>query len=75
MNLVGLKISSAQREYYRYTGISADIERRGAGKNSLDFTRLVSREERQVQINNQAIAVDNPPGFRSPARLTACKNA
>ncbi len=28
---LGLKITAAQREYYRYTGSSADAERRGAG--------------------------------------------
>ncbi len=28
---IGLKITAAQREYYRYTGVSAEIERSGAG--------------------------------------------
>lgn len=28
---IGLKITGATREYYRYTGISAEMERKGAG--------------------------------------------
>ena len=28
---IGMKITAAQREFYRYTGVSADIERRGLG--------------------------------------------
>lgn len=28
---LGMKITSAQREYFRYTGFTADVERRGAG--------------------------------------------
>lgn len=27
----GVKITPAQREYYRYTGISAEVEKRGLG--------------------------------------------
>jgi hypothetical protein len=30
---VGMKISAAQREYYRYTGASAELERQGAGSS------------------------------------------
>ncbi len=30
---LGLKITPAQREYYRYAGPSADVERRGAGSS------------------------------------------
>jgi len=30
---LGLKITPAQREYYRYSGPSADVERRGAGSS------------------------------------------
>ena len=29
----GVKITSAQREYYRYTGVSAEVERHGIGSN------------------------------------------
>jgi hypothetical protein len=48
----GMKITNAQREYYRYTGVSADIERRGRGSNVHDFTRLPnasnSKPEKQM---------------------------
>jgi hypothetical protein len=30
---IGLKITLAQREYFRYTGASAELERRGAGSS------------------------------------------
>jgi len=32
----GLKIALAQREYFRYTGISADLERRGFGASRVE---------------------------------------
>jgi len=35
-----MKISAAQREYYRYTGVSADVERARRGANEHDFARL-----------------------------------
>jgi hypothetical protein len=34
---IGLKITSAQREYYRYTGASAETEQRGAGSSRPDL--------------------------------------
>jgi hypothetical protein len=46
---IGLKITSAEREYYRYTGVSAEAERRGVGKNSPDFSRVRSRAQPDVQ--------------------------
>jgi hypothetical protein len=30
---IGLKITAALREYYRYTGLSARLEQRGAGSS------------------------------------------
>jgi hypothetical protein len=42
-----MKISAAQREYYRYTGMSADVERGGRGANSHDFTRLAKDKQQQ----------------------------
>jgi hypothetical protein len=33
---IGLKISAALREYYRYTGSSAELERRGASSSRSD---------------------------------------
>jgi hypothetical protein len=34
---LGLKIRLATREYYRYTGVSAELVRCGAGSSSPDF--------------------------------------
>jgi hypothetical protein len=40
---IGLKITSAQREYFQYTGASAELERRGAGSSrSASRSRLGS---------------------------------
>ena len=33
---IGLKITAALRAYYRYTGPSAELERRGAGSSQSD---------------------------------------
>ncbi len=30
---IGMKITAAQREYFRYTEVSAEVERRGAGSS------------------------------------------
>ena len=43
----GVKITSAQREYYRYTGVSADIERQGTGSNWHDAAQPRANERRQ----------------------------
>jgi hypothetical protein len=45
---IGLKISSAQREYFRYTGASAELERRGAGTSRPDLA-WVRRSKQQAQ--------------------------
>ena len=45
----GLKITSAQREYYRYTGVSAEVERHGIGSNRHDFTRVPNGGQDQHQ--------------------------
>jgi hypothetical protein len=46
---IGLKITSAQREFYRYTGASAALERRGAGSSrpALAWAQRQKQEERQ----------------------------
>jgi hypothetical protein len=44
-----MKIAAAQREYYRYSGVSADVERRGLGSNSHDFTRLPKGKQQQTR--------------------------
>jgi hypothetical protein len=33
---IGIKIPLAQREFYRYTGVSAQMERRGFGASRVD---------------------------------------
>jgi hypothetical protein len=43
----GVKITSAQREYYRYTGVSADIERHGTGSNWHEFARPRANKREQ----------------------------
>ena len=34
---IGLKIGAATREYFRYTGASAEAERRGAGSSRVEL--------------------------------------
>ena len=45
---IGLKITSAQREYYRYTGASAELERRGAGSSRPNLA-WVRRSRQQIE--------------------------
>jgi hypothetical protein len=55
---IGLKITAAQREYYRYTSASAELERRGAGLSRAALAwarraRLQSEGDRPVfQVSN-----------------------
>jgi hypothetical protein len=46
---IGLKITAAQREYFRYTSVSAEMERRGLGVSSpeLAWARRVKQEEQR----------------------------
>ncbi len=46
---IGLKITPAQREYFRYTGVSAEPERRGMGTSrpELAWARRVKRQEEE----------------------------
>jgi len=48
---IGLKITASQREYFRYTGPSAELERRGAGTSrpELAWVRRQKRENEQRQ--------------------------
>jgi hypothetical protein len=41
----GVKITSAQREYYRYTGISAEVERHALGPLASGPKRLPDKEK------------------------------
>lgn len=58
---LGLKITAAQREYFRYTGSSAEAEHRGAG---------CSHPERTwIDLNSDARISDSAPD--SPNRTTS----
>lgn len=48
---IGMKISACQREYYRYTGVSAELERRGAGSSrpELAWARTSEKKEEEEQ--------------------------
>jgi hypothetical protein len=47
---IGLKITAAQREYYRYPGVSAEVQRHGLHYlQRPDFTRLPRREQLEEQ--------------------------
>jgi hypothetical protein len=48
---IGLKISAAQREYFRYTGVSAEVEERGMGTSrpELGWARRVQQQEEERQ--------------------------
>jgi hypothetical protein len=43
----GVKITSAQREYYRYTGISAEVERHALGPLASDPARLPDKQKKK----------------------------
>jgi len=53
----GLKISAALPENYRYSGVSAELERRGAGSSRPELSwvwRRKREEERQNDIDKNA---------------------
>ena len=60
---LGLKITAATREYYRYTGPSAELERRGAGtsrpelawaERDLDqLAELTQTQEREGEVSRR----------------------
>jgi hypothetical protein len=54
---IGLKITSALREYFRYTGASAELERRGAGSSRSDLAWV--RRSRKL---TQETPVESKPG-------------
>jgi hypothetical protein len=53
---IGLKITSAQREYFRYTGASAELERRGAGSSRPDLAWV----RRSKQKNGEGRSESEP---------------
>jgi hypothetical protein len=58
---IGLKITSAQREYFRYTGASAELERRGAGSSrpGLAWARRSKQEDGEGHSESEPDAGDN----------------
>jgi len=49
---IGLKITRAQREYYRYTGASAQLELRGAGSSRASATWVRRTKEQSPPARN-----------------------
>lgn len=56
---IGLKITKAQREYFRYTGVSAELEKRGAGTSHPELAWV--RREKQSKITAGQTAISPPP--------------
>jgi hypothetical protein len=54
---IGLKITAAQREYFRYTGASAELERRGVGTSQPDLAWV-----RRLTQLAQKICTESKPG-------------
>jgi hypothetical protein len=52
VGVIGLKITSTLREYYRYTGESAELERRGAGSSRPDLAWV--RRSKQKDGENRS---------------------
>jgi len=51
---IGLKISAALRENYRYSGVSAEVERRGAGSSRPELSWVKRQKaEEQSQVGTE----------------------
>lgn len=46
---IWMRITAAQREYFRYTGVSAEVERRGMGTSrpELAWAKRVTEQEKE----------------------------
>ncbi|MFI5103792.1 MAG: hypothetical protein ACHP79_02605 [Terriglobales bacterium] len=54
----GVKITAAQREYYRYTNVSAEVQQRGLrGPSRPDFSRLRSIEQQEEHRSDAKLEV------------------
>jgi hypothetical protein len=60
---IGLKIPARTREYYRYTGISAELERHGAGSSRHELAWAVGT----TQPREKAVAESKTGDQISPA--------
>ena len=56
---IGLKITASQREYFRYTGPSAELERRGAGTSRPELA-WVHRQKRENEQRHGMGAEQSP---------------
>ncbi len=54
----GLKITPATREYYRYTGPSAELERRGTGSSLPDLSWVRRLRDQQERMDKTGAALD-----------------
>ena len=55
----GLKIPAAMREYYRYTGVSAELEQRGAGcsRPELAWAARFPKQQAEMQSSQKSPVV------------------
>jgi hypothetical protein len=60
---IGLKITAAHREYFRYTGASAELEQRGAGSSRTDLAWV----RRSKQKNGESRSESEPDAGFIPA--------
>ena len=51
---IGLKITAAQREYFRYTGASAELEKRGAGSSRPDLAWIRRQKQQEQELRSKS---------------------
>jgi hypothetical protein len=49
----GMKITPAQREYYRYTGPSAELERQGGGSSRSDAAWIRRSKQQDAEDRSE----------------------
>lgn len=57
---IGMKIRAATLEFYRHTGNSAELERRGAGSSRPDLARVVRERKQDSPKSAEADATAGP---------------
>jgi hypothetical protein len=62
---IGLKITAAQREYFRYTGSSAELERRGVGTSRPNLAWASSSRQQRGEVCAEPEPIS---GSKSPNR-------
>ena len=68
---IGMKITAAQREYFRYTGVSAEAERRGMGASrpELAWARgAKQQDEEQMHAGSPAADQSGPDQSKEKSR-------